>query len=436
MSRIDHSAGGARNLVLAGVGLLMATSAQPAAVRIVAVGDIACSPQNPSYLGGLGTPSACAQRATSDLAASLAPQSVLLLGDNQYETGALADYLTSFHSSWGRLGELLRPVPGNHEYLSAGAQGYYAYFGAAAGDPQKGYYSFELADWHVVALNSNCGAVGGCQAGSEQERWLRDDLAAHAGRCTLAFWHQPRFSSGAHGNDAAYQGLWQALYDAGADIVLNGHEHIYERFAPQSPQGEADPQGGLRQFTVGTGGRNLTAYATLRANSEVRQNSTFGVLEMTLQADGYAWRYWPVSGPFRDEGFAACHSAQATGAKLELLAGRFSATLSWTDATARPPLSAQPVVSPVGNSGAFWALRPEDWEVTLRLVDGCDRNGFFWVLASGYSRLGTELEITDTWTGTKKTYRKEVGRLFKPIQDRQAFDTCAATPPTPQSPAD
>jgi hypothetical protein len=423
---------GLKRALLAGVGAGWAASASPEPIRLVAAGDIACSPQDPSYLGGAGTATACGQRATSDLALSLDAQSVLLLGDLQYDFGALPDYLASFHPTWGRLGALLRPVPGNHEYLTGTATGYYAYFGAAAGDPAKGYYSFDLGDWHVVALNSNCGAVGGCQSGSEQVRWLREDLAAHAGRCTLAYWHQPRFSSGSHGNDPAYQAFWQALYDAGADVVLNGHEHLYERFAPQSPQGQADPAHGIRQFTVGTGGRNLTPYVTLRANSEVRQNSTFGVLEMTLQADGYTWRYRPVSGPFRDEGFAACHSASATGAKLDLLGGRFRATMNWTDATAKPPLAATPVLSPVGNSGAFWALRPEDWEVTLRMLDGCGRNGFFWVLASGFSRLGFELEITDTWTGQKKLYGNETGRLFRPVQDRQAFATCAATPPSPK----
>lgn len=276
---------------------------------IAAAGDISCDPVDPNFNGGAGTATACRMMATSDLMLGLGLTAVLNLGDNQYENGALAKYQASYDLSWGRLNGIIRPIPGNHEYLTAGAAGYYSYFGAAAGDPAEGYYSYDLGGWHLIALNSNCAAVGGCGAGSPQGQWLADDLAAHPGTCTLAYWHHPRFSSGPHGNDAVSDPFWQALYAAGADVILNGHDHIYERFAPQSPAGAADPAG-LRQFTVGTGGKNLTSIQVVKANSEVRNASAFGVLEMTLHPNGYAWRFLSASGgTVLDQGASLCHSA-------------------------------------------------------------------------------------------------------------------------------
>ena len=149
-----------------------------------------------------------------------------------------------------------KPAPGNHEYNTSGATGYYGYFGAAAGDPKQGYYSYDLGSWHIVVLNSNCSQVGGCGAGSPQETWLRQDLAAHPTSCTLAYWHHPRFSFGEHGNDTATQALWQALYDNGAEIVLSGHDHNYQRWSPQTPSGTTDATRGIREFVVGTGGKS------------------------------------------------------------------------------------------------------------------------------------------------------------------------------------
>ncbi|HBL25206.1 MAG TPA: hypothetical protein DD490_00035, partial [Acidobacteria bacterium] len=284
------------------------SEAQPAV--LVAVGDLACDPADGSFNGGDGTATACRMKATSDLALSLAPTAVLLLGDNQYDDGAAAKYLASFDPSWGRLKAITKPAPGNHDYGVPGAAGYYGYFGAAAGDPAKGYYSFDLAGWHLIALNSNCGAVGGCGVGSPQEQWLAADLAAHSGVCTLAYWHHPRFSSGPHGDDATYDAFWQALYAARADVVLTGHDHIYERFAPQTPGAVADPARGLRAFVVGTGGRNLTSLPIVRANSEVRDAAHFGVLEMTLHPTGYVWRFLAVDGgAVLDQGASFCHSA-------------------------------------------------------------------------------------------------------------------------------
>ena len=203
---------------------------------------------------------------------------------------------------------MIRPTPGNHDYTTSTAAAYYSYFGAAAGSSGKGYYSYDVGQWHVVALNSNCSAVGGCNAGSAQETWLRADLAAHPNKCTLAYWHHPRFSSGYHGASTSVQPLWQALYDAGAELVLNGHDHDYERFAPQTPTGQADPARGIREFVVGTGGASERAFSATANNSEARNSSTFGVLQLTLHPSSYEWRFVPVAGQsFTDSGSAPCH---------------------------------------------------------------------------------------------------------------------------------
>lgn len=280
---------------------------------VAAAGDIACDPViDPNFNGGNGTAAGCHMKATADVIAGIGPDALLLLGDVQYENGTLAKFQASYDPAWGRFKAITYPAPGNHDYGTPGAAGYYGYFGAAAGDPAKGYYSFDLGGWHLIALNSNCAAVGGCGPGSPQEQWLAADLAAHPGVCTLAYWHHPLFSSGPHGDDTTVQAFWTDLYAAGADLVLNGHEHVYERFAPQDPAGAADPARGIRQITVGTGGKNLTGFHTIGTNSEVRNAATFGVLELTLYPDGYAWRFAPEAGrAFTDSGIGWCHSAQA-----------------------------------------------------------------------------------------------------------------------------
>ena len=268
---------------------------------IAAAGDIACAPD------GTRDADSCQQRAASELLANGDAWTVLTTGDNQYDDGELADFQVSYAASWGRVKAITRPSPGNHDYHVSGARGYYSYFGPLAGKRGKGYYSFEVGDWHLIALNSNCGEVGGCDEGSAQERWLRADLAAHPSACTLAYWHHPRFSSGTHGNNGSYDAFWQALYGAGADVVLNGHDHTYERFAPQDPDRRADPAG-IREFVVGTGGKSLYDFGTPEPNSEVRDADTFGVLELTLRADGYDWRFVPIAGgSFEDSGSASCH---------------------------------------------------------------------------------------------------------------------------------
>jgi hypothetical protein len=251
---------------------------------------------------------------TSNVIEQIDPHVVLALGDNQYDAGELENYVAMYQPSWGRFKAITRPVPGNHEYQMPFARGYYDYFDGPgrltgpAGDRNRGYYSFDVGAWHFVALNSNCREVGGCQAGSPQEVWLRVDLQSSDSPCTLAYFHHPLFSSGPNGNTAPLRPLWQALYDFNADVVLNGHDHIYERFAPQTPQGVADPARGIRQFVVGTGGHSLTRIVALQPNSEVRSNEAFGVLKMELGADEYAWEFRPVAGAtFTDAGSARCH---------------------------------------------------------------------------------------------------------------------------------
>jgi hypothetical protein len=191
--------------------------------------------------------------------------------------------------------------------VTSGAAGYFDYFGARAGPVGTGWYAYDLGAWRIYALNSNC-AVVGCGAGSEQEQWLRADLATSPRACVLAYWHHPRFSSGEHGNDSAVTPLWNALYEADADVIVNGHDHNYERFGPQTPSGTADAARGIRQFVVGTGGGSLRSFETIRANSQVRNSDTYGVIKLTLSPTGYAWQFVPIAGKtFADSGTGACH---------------------------------------------------------------------------------------------------------------------------------
>ena len=233
---------------------------------------------------------------------------VFTLGDDAYENGTPKQFADCYAPTWGRFKARTRPVVGNHEYGTAFASGYFDYFGAAAGDPTKGYYSYDLGRWHLIVINSNCAQVGGCKAGSPQEQWLRQDLAAHPAPCTIAMWHHPRYSSGEHGDDKSMRDIWQALYDANADVVLSGHDHDYERFGPQDADSKSDPARGIRQFVVGTGGRDLYKWEHKDTDSEVKNNETFGVLKMTLHDDGYEWEFIPVEGQtFTDKGSAKCH---------------------------------------------------------------------------------------------------------------------------------
>ena len=236
------------------------------------------------------------------------PGTVMALGDLAYPDGT-AENFKCYDKTWGRVKDRTRPAVGNHEFHSSGATYYFKYFGAAAGDPKTGYYSYDLGTWHVVVLNSECKEVGGCEAGSPQEKWLRADLTAHPVGCTLAYFHKPRFSSGLnHGNDEEVTPLWQALYDFNAEIIVNGHEHDYERFAPQDPNGKADPKRGIREFVVGTGGKNHREFGFHKPNSELRNNDTFGVLKLILKQLGYEWKFLPEAGKtFTDSGSGSCH---------------------------------------------------------------------------------------------------------------------------------
>jgi hypothetical protein len=269
--------------------------------------------------GDIASCSSSGDEATANLLDTIAG-TVATLGDNAYDSGTTSEYTNCYGPTWGRHKARTMPAPGNHEYNTANATGYYAYFDAAAGDPSKGYYSYDLGAWHIIVINSNCSAIGGCGAGSAQEQWLRADLAANPRTCTLAYWHHPRFSSGTtHGNQAFMQPIWQALYDFGADVVLSGHEHNYERFALQDPAGNADPRG-IREFVVGTGGRSHYGFvSTPIANSEVEDAVTYGVLKLTLHATSYDWQFVPVAGgTFTDSGSGTCVSAPAVGGLTSL----------------------------------------------------------------------------------------------------------------------
>jgi hypothetical protein len=236
------------------------------------------------------------------------PVTVFTAGDNAYPDGTASDFNNKYHPTWGQFKERTKPTPGNHDYHTSGASGYFGYFGAAAGDPSKGYYSYNLGEWHVVALNSMCEQVGGCGATSPMVTWLEQDLAANSTTCTVAYFHHPLFSSGQHGNEIAMKPTWDALYAAGADVVISGHDHNYERFAPQRPDGTLDTNLGIREFVVGTGGAGLRSFGFIQPNSEVRNSNTHGVLKLTLHPSSYDWQFVPVAGQnFTDSGSGNCH---------------------------------------------------------------------------------------------------------------------------------
>lgn len=274
---------------------------------IAAAGDIACDPEAAEFNDGAGTPGACQMRATASILEGVPNlAAVLPLGDLQYPDGSVIErWDASYDPTWGRFKWLSHPAIGNHEYGGDGPGLYFDHFGGLAGPPGRGYYSFDVGAWHLVALNSECTFVP-CDARSPQARWLRKDLAANPDRCTLAYWHRPLFSTGLHGGHPATQDLWNVLFEAGADIVLNGHDHGYERFARMNPSGARSPRG-IREFVVGTGGHSHYPFPGSHPASEVRTASTFGVLLLTLREDGYAWRFQSVPGSsFTDSGSGRC----------------------------------------------------------------------------------------------------------------------------------
>jgi hypothetical protein len=269
---------------------------------IVAAGDIACEP------GKRPTPTACQHVATAQLIEQIKPAAVLTIGDNQYPHAQLEHFLSAggFNGSWGRFKSIIHPTPGNHEYEMPGAKGYFDYFGSQAGDSTKGYYSFDVGSWHLIALNSEIDV----SETSPQRQWLKQDLKQHQDAfCTLAYWHKPRFSSGYHADDATFDGLWRDLYAYDADVVLSGHSHNYERFEAQNPDRKLDGLRGIVEFTVGTGGRNFQPLTGRKPHSVVIQNTNFGVLKMTLHPRSYSFSFESIPGSqsFSDSGELPCH---------------------------------------------------------------------------------------------------------------------------------
>ena len=337
-------------IALALAALALGAARAEADTTLAAAGDIACESTDDFFGGGVD-PWRCQEAKTAGLITASAASLVLTLGDEQYCCGTLEQFNASYDKSWGALKAKTRPAPGNHEYRTPGAAGYFDYFNGVgrasgpAGDRGKGYYSYDVGPWHVVSLNSNCADIApstsldGCAEGSPQEEWLRADLASNPSACTLAYWHQPRFSSS--GNEATMQTIWSDLYAAGAEVVLSGHEHNYERFQPLSSRGVPDSVRGVRQIVAGAGGHSFTRFDLPNPYSEVRESATFGVLLMGLHDTGYDWRFVPEPGrPFTDTGAGLCHGA----------AGGIRVPASAPGALSVDSASGTPVASGVRNS--------------------------------------------------------------------------------------
>ncbi|MBP9112693.1 MAG: metallophosphoesterase [Polyangiaceae bacterium] len=265
-----------------------------AAITFVGAGDIA-------ECGGIG-----ASRTAKLLDAI--PGTVFTLGDNAYGVGSDKEFTTCYDPFWGRHKARTKPVPGNHDYDTKNASGYYKYFGAAAGDPTKGYYSYDVGTWHVIALNSNCGEIDGCDAQSPQVAWLKADLAANAAKpCTAALWHHPRYTVGVHSNGTGMQPIWETLYANNVELILTGHDHNYQRWAPLDAAGKVDLVKGMRSFVIGTGGKDF--YGTQAdVRVEAREHDTWGVVKFTLNPSGYDWEFIAEPGKtFKDKGTGNCH---------------------------------------------------------------------------------------------------------------------------------
>jgi acid phosphatase type 7 len=278
-----------------------ASTAGPTAI-LVGAGDVA------------GCNDLAGARATARLLEKISG-TVFVAGDLAYERGSPAEFENCYNATWGEFKARTRPALGNHEYGDPKATGYFQYWGEQAGPVGKGYYSYDLGTWHIVVLNTNCllKTVGGCGAGSPEEAWLKQDLAAHINACVLAYGHHPLFSSGflrSHARHPELKTFWQGLYAAHAALVLAGHEHSYERLAPQNPDGQADPERGIREIVVGTGGRSHLPLGFATANSEVRNTDTYGVLKLTLSPGRYTWQFIPEEGKtFTDSGSCPLHPA-------------------------------------------------------------------------------------------------------------------------------
>lgn len=275
-------------------------------VTLAAAGDIACdASMKPNERE-------CHQDQTAAMVKNIKPDAVLALGDLQYPRATLDRLQDSYDKSWGQFKDKTYPVPGNHEYqLLGGADGYFDYFNGVgnfsgpAGDRDKGYYSFDLGNWHLIAINSNCDKIGGCGLKSAQYKWLKQDLESNQKPCQLAFWHHPRFSSGRHEENGEMQAMWELLYGHRADLVLVSHNHAYERFAKQSSQRKLVGDG-VRQMVVGTGGRSHYDKTVERPNAEVYRSGTFGILKLVLKSGGYDWDFQSEGSGFNDRGSDNC----------------------------------------------------------------------------------------------------------------------------------
>ena len=274
-----------------------------------AAASAAGSPSTDAVLVGAGDIATCgadADSATAALVKGIAG-AVFTAGDNAYENGSSKDFHDCYDPTWGAFKDRTRPSAGNHDWQTKDLSGYLGYFGAAAAPNGTSWYSYDLGAWHVIVLDSDCSNVGGCGAESPQGRWLAADLKGSTSLCTLAIWHHPRFSSGFHGNDGSVEPFWRALYAAGADLIVNGHDHDYERFAPQDPAGGEDRARGIREFVVGTGGAELRPFVIGRAHSELRASGSYGIIRLDLHQGSYDWRFIPTDGTFSDSGTAPCH---------------------------------------------------------------------------------------------------------------------------------
>ncbi|MHB8651507.1 MAG: metallophosphoesterase family protein, partial [Gaiellaceae bacterium] len=270
----------------------------PGDPQLLAAGDVGYCPNGPASSGAAQT---------AQLVEQYPGVPVALLGDGAYDSGTAAEYASCYDPTWGAFKSRTHPAPGYHDYITANASGYFGYFGSAAGASGQGWYSYDLGTWHVVVLNAPL-CDQSCGSSSPQIQWLQDDLAAHPAQCTLAYWSYPLFTSGTtDGPDPKMKSFWNVLYAKGVDVILNGHEHSYERFAPQNPSGGADSARGIREFVVGTGGKEEYGFGRTFPNSQVRYNSTLGVLRLTLHPGSYDWQYLPTSGSFTDSGSTACH---------------------------------------------------------------------------------------------------------------------------------
>lgn len=262
----------------------------PESAVLVGAGDIA----NCDMLGGARATAALLDRIEG---------TIFTLGDHAYPGGTAKQFEDCYGPTWGRHKARTRPTLGNHDLLADHGRPYFAYFGDNAGPSGLGYYSYDVGAWHVLSLNGTA-MVG---ARSPQVAWIHEDLAAHPADCVLAYWHMPMFSSGPHGGTPEMKEVWKILYEAGVDIVVNSHDHVYERFTPMDQNGKPDPEHGIRVFLVGTGGAGVYKFKKIVANSEVHDNSTYGVLKFTLSKGHYAWEFVPVAGQtFTDSGSAAC----------------------------------------------------------------------------------------------------------------------------------